>query len=59
VLHGLRKTAARKLAELGLAEGDIQAITGHVTSRMVAKYVKGASQHRRAKRAMSAWENDR
>jgi integrase len=57
VLHGLRKTAARKLAELGLAEGDIQAITGHVTSRMVAKYVKGASQHRRAKRAMAAWEN--
>lgn len=57
VLHGLRKTAARKLAELGLAEGDIQAITGHVTSRMVAKYVKGASQHRRAKRAMTAWEN--
>jgi integrase len=59
VLHGLRKTAAKKLAELGLAEGDIQSITGHVTSRMVAKYVKGANQHRRAKRAMAAWENDR
>lgn len=59
VLHGLRKTAARTLAELGLSEADIQSITGHVTARMVAKYVKGANQHRRAKRAMAAWENDR
>jgi integrase len=59
VLHGLRKTAARTLAELGLSESDIQSITGHVTSRMVAKYVKGASQQKRAKRAMAAWENDR
>ncbi|HEX5998783.1 MAG TPA: tyrosine-type recombinase/integrase [Hyphomicrobiaceae bacterium] len=59
VLHGLRKTAARTLAELGLSETDIQAITGHVTSRMVAKYVKGASQQKRAKRAIEAWENDR
>jgi integrase len=44
VLHGLRKTAARKLAELGLATEDIKSVTGHVTGRMVDKYVKGADQ---------------
>jgi integrase len=57
VLHGLRKTAARKLADLGLSEETIKAITGHVTSRMVAKYVKGANQKRLAKAAMRKWEN--
>jgi integrase len=44
VLHGLRKTAARKLAEAESSEQEIQAITGHVTSRMVGHYVKGADQ---------------
>ena len=33
------------------------AITGHVTSRMIAKYVKGANQTRLAKEAMAKWEN--
>ena len=57
VLHGLRKCAARKLADLGLSEETIKAITGHVTSRMIAKYVKGANQTRLAKEAMARWEN--
>jgi integrase len=59
VLHGLRKTAARTLAELGLSEETHQGITGHVTSRMVAKYVRGANQKRLARDAMARWENDR
>jgi len=52
VLHGLRKTAARMLAEAGCTEREIMAITGHVTSRMVSKYVKDASQIKRAERAI-------
>jgi integrase len=59
VLHGLRKTAARKLADLGCSEETITAVTGHATTRMVAKYVKGANQKRLAKAAMTAWENDK
>jgi len=58
VLHGLRKCAARKLAELGLSTEDIKSITGHATGRMIERYVKGADQKKRAKRAISAWEND-
>lgn len=57
MLHGLRKCAARKLADLGLREETIKSITGHVTSRMVAKYVKGANQKKLAKEAMKRWEN--
>ena len=44
VLHGLRKTAARRLAEAGCSEEQIKAVTGHTTSRMVAHYTKGANQ---------------
>jgi integrase len=58
VLHGLRKTAAKRLADLGLSEETIKSITGHITSAMVQKYVKGANQKRLAKQAMRAWEND-
>ena len=57
VLHGLRKCAARKLADLGLSEETIKSVTGHVTSRMVAKYVKGANQKRLSIAAMTKWEN--
>ena len=46
VLHGLRKTAARKLAEAGCSEEEIKAVTGHATSRMVAHYTKGANQRK-------------
>ena len=59
VLHGLRKTAARKLAEAGCTEKQIQAVTGHVTSRMVAHYTKGADQRRLAKAAILKLENSK
>ncbi len=57
VLHGLRKTAARRLAEAGCSELEIQSITGHATSRMVAHYTKGASQRKRATAAIQKLEN--
>jgi site-specific recombinase XerD len=59
VLHGLRKTAARKLAEAGCSEEEIKSITGHATSRMVAHYTKGADQKKRATAAIHKFENSR
>lgn len=58
VFHGLRKTAAVKLAEAGCSEREIMSITGHETSSMVDLYAKGAAQKRRALRAISKMEND-
>ena len=57
VLHGLRKCAARKLAEIGCSEELIKAVTGHDTTRMIAHYVKGANQRKMAQAAISKWEN--
>jgi integrase len=51
-LHGLRKTAARMLAEAGCSELEIMAITGHKTSRMVAAYTRDADQRTRASAAI-------
>ena len=59
VLHGLRKTAARKLAEAGATEEQIKAITGHATSAMVAHYVRGANQRKLAKAAILKLENNK
>ena len=36
VLHGLRKAAARRLAEAGCTEKEIAAVTGHTTLKEVA-----------------------
>lgn len=52
VLHGLRKCAARRLAEAGCSEGEIMSITGHRTSRMVAHYTRDASKKRQASAAI-------
>lgn len=51
--HGLRKAAARKLAEAGCSIHEISSITGHVTLREVERYTKSASQERLAQRAMA------
>ena len=59
VLHGLRKTAARCLAEAGCSESEITKITGHTTSRMVAHYTKGANQPKIASAAILKWENSK
>jgi integrase len=44
VPHGLRKAAARRLAEAGCTVHEIQAITGHAALSEVARYTKAAEQ---------------
>jgi integrase len=44
VLHGLRKAAARRLAEAGCIEKEISAVTGHTTLKEVARYTRAADQ---------------
>ena len=50
--HGLRKTAAVRLAEAGCSELEIRAITGHTSSAMISHYTKAADQRVRATAAM-------
>ena len=50
--HGLRKAAARRLAEAGCSTHEIAAVTGHVTLAEVQRYAKGADQRRLADAAM-------
>ncbi len=51
--HGLRKAAARRLAEAGCTAHQIAAITGHRTLREVARYTRAADQVSRAQDAMA------
>lgn len=51
-VHGLRKAAASRLAELGCTEQEIMAITGHTTSKEVARYTRAASRRIRAESAL-------
>lgn len=55
-LHGLRYAAAAELAAMGCDDGTIQAITGHKTVAMVAKYAGPARQKARAKKAQEMRE---
>ena len=52
VTHGLRKAAARRLAEAGCSANEIAAITGHVTLEEVARYTRAAEQKRLAQSAI-------
>jgi len=52
--HGLRKAAARRLAEAGCSNQQIKAITGHKTDKEVARYTAAADQIRLAEQAMEA-----
>ena len=56
VVHGLRKTAAKLLAEAGCSEDEIMAITGHRTASMVRLYVKGAKRSKMADAAVLKWK---
>jgi len=51
--HGLRHSAASRLAEAGVSGAEIQAITGHETRAMVEHYTKGAKQKNMAKPAIA------
>jgi integrase len=50
--HGLRKAAARRLAEAGLPVHMIAAITGHRSLKEVARYTRDVDQKRLAAEAM-------
>ncbi|WP_085908325.1 tyrosine-type recombinase/integrase [Kiloniella majae] len=50
--HGLRKSAAVALADVGCTERQIMAITGHSSFEMVSHYVKKSNQKRQAKQAI-------
>lgn len=50
--HGLRKAAARRLAEAGCTEKEIAAITGHKTLAEVERYTRAADQERLGRRAI-------
>ena len=57
VFHGLRKTAAAKLAEAGCSSLEIAAITGHKTLDMIELYTRQADQRRRSRAAVVKLEN--
>jgi integrase len=51
--HGLRKAAARRLAEAGCTAHEIGAITGHASLAELVRYTKAADQRRLAEAAMA------
>lgn len=46
--HGLRKAAARRLAEAGASELEIRAVTGHASSKQLTVYVEKADRRKLA-----------
>jgi len=56
--HGLRKAAARRLAESGCSAHEIMAITGHRSLAEVERYTRAASQERLAKQAATGLKRE-
>lgn len=52
VFHGLRKSAAVRLAEVGCTTLEIAAVTGHKSLKEIERYTKGSNQLNLAKAAM-------
>ena len=57
VLHGLRKTAAKRLAEAGATVHEIMSVTGHKSLAEVERYTREASQRVGASAAITKLEN--
>jgi integrase len=53
-VHGLRKAACRRLAELGCSANVIASISGHSTLREVSRYTAAADQVRLARQGIEA-----
>jgi integrase len=51
--HGLRKAAARRIAEAGGTSKEIAAVTGHKTLAEVERYTRAADQERMARSALA------
>jgi integrase len=58
-VHGLRKAAARRLAEAGCSASVIASISGHASLREVQRYVAGADQMRLAVQGIEAIKGTR
>ena len=52
-VHGLRKSACRRLAEAGCSANEIMAISGHETMKELVRYTKAADQARLARNAIA------
>lgn len=50
--HGLRKAAARRLAEIGCSVHEIMSVTGHKTLSEVERYTRAAGQERLNEQAL-------
>jgi integrase len=57
-MHGLRKTAAKTLAEVGCTAHEIMAVTGHKSLKEVQRYTKAADQKRLAAAAIRRLERN-
>lgn len=57
VIHGLRKTAGRKLAEAGASAKQIMAILGHRSLSEAENYTRDADTARLSDGGMDHWEN--
>jgi integrase len=55
VLHGLRKTAACALIDIGCTPHQVASITGHKSTRMIEEYVRDRDRARLGKAAMTKW----
>jgi integrase len=58
VMHGLRKTAARMLAEVGCSAHQIASVTGHKSLTEIERYTKAADQKRLASAAIHRLERN-
>jgi integrase len=56
VLHGLRKTTARILRELGV---EASSMTGHLSAQMEREYARDADQAKMARDAVAKWSKTR
>ena len=56
--HGLRHTAAERLAEAGCSDLEIAAITGHRTAAMVRRYTRDADKKQLARSAIAKLEKN-
>lgn len=57
-MHGLRKTAANTLAEVGCTAHEIMAVTGHKSLKEVERYTQAAAQKHLAKSAVHKLEQN-
>ena len=55
--HGLRYTAAARLAEAGCSLKEIASVTGHKSLGMIEKYSRDADQKIQSGAAILLWEN--